>query len=159
MDDQDTLTTIRAFLEISWEKWKIERLRDLTVPLSTGMCRFSSIFLHPILEDRTGRSWKMVGGETRDGDVGGMMDSNGEWQPHYWLTDGNMIVDVTADQFGHDPIILTDYADPRYRANLTSLELRWHIADASITPAAWHRDFADFTPDDLIARSSPAAPC
>lgn len=132
---------VRAFLEPLWETWKIERNRDTSAPPSASMCRFTAIFLKPILEENTGRRWKIAGGYEWMGDNGGMIDPHGVWRSHYWLTDGETIVDITADQFGHHPVIVTDHQDVRYRANFSSAEIRRHVADANLTPAAWRRIF------------------
>jgi hypothetical protein len=41
-------------------------------------------------------------------------DENGEWFSHAWLRQGDVIVDITADQFpGNAPVIVTD-ASPWY---------------------------------------------
>ncbi len=53
---------------------------------------------------------------TEDGpDVGpyGFFFSH-RWKSHAWVECEGWIVDITADQFGADPIIVTPVADPRY---------------------------------------------
>jgi hypothetical protein len=54
---------------------------------------------------------------------GGLVDQEGKWRAHFWvegrLPDGStIIVDTTADQFGHEPLVITDGTDPRYRKNI-----------------------------------------
>lgn len=54
---------------------------------------------------------------------GGLVGQEGNWRAHFWvegkLSDGNtIIVDVTADQFGHEPVVIADGADPRFRKNV-----------------------------------------
>lgn len=53
---------------------------------------------------------------------GGLWDRNRQsWDGHYWVEgvlDGQrVIVDLTADQYGWDKVIVTDVGDPRYRAS------------------------------------------
>src|SRR3546814_14714712 len=56
-----------------------------------------------------------------------MQAFNSTWHDHYWVVDdeGDRLVDITADQFGHDAIIVTDTDDLRYAANYED----WAVAD------------------------------
>lgn len=54
---------------------------------------------------------------------GGMLDACGGWNGHFWLEGvldcgTSVIVDLTADQFGHGPAIVADRSDQRYRRNI-----------------------------------------
>ena len=64
---------------------------------------------------------------------GGMRDPAGVWRGHFWvrgrLADGTeVVVDLTADQFGYDDVVVAPASDPRYRSNL-----RKDIADYGMT--------------------------
>lgn len=106
-------------------------------PPSTQMCRVTSAVLCSILRaDMPGGGWRVAGGHPsvsyphmsreflrrHDGLDGGMyVRDRAEWDGHYWVEgrlDGDsVIVDVTGDQYGWDPVIVTTADDPRYRAN------------------------------------------
>ncbi|MCS4088662.1 hypothetical protein [Rhizobium sp. BK176] len=54
-----------------------------------------------------------------------MLDTSGRWSGHFWIEGvvdcgASVIVDLTADQFGYDPVILADRDDDRYRCNILS---------------------------------------
>lgn len=54
---------------------------------------------------------------------GGMQAPDGTWRGHFWvcgrLADGlEIVVDLTADQFGYADLVVEPASDPRYRSNL-----------------------------------------
>lgn len=118
-------STVRHFLEPHWlaahEGWG-----EIPDPLSRWMCRYSSIFLATLLRELEGQeTWSIVGGRppkslnaTAAGEFG-MLACDDTWNDHCWVTGRGLIIDLTADQFGHAPVIVTASSDPRYRANLT----------------------------------------
>jgi hypothetical protein len=164
MDELEaTLVELRTYLEPLWKSWKDENkpwwVEDEI--LSTGMCRFTAAFLHPLLEDITGRSWEIKGGMTafhvadsgwtgkgkpnsswsaRDG-MGGMKTVAGTWEDHYWLTDGTVNVDLTADQFGWEPILVTDVGDDRYLANWKKKSVIGHMDGVRFRAGEWRSDW------------------
>lgn len=104
---------------------------------SKDMCRASAYATAQILRELTGQRWRVEAGWEyqpkyeedyhkfrMDQFPGGMLDSSGAWKGHYWAAsvpvDGEpqLIVDLTADQFGHEDVIVTDSTDPRYRSNI-----------------------------------------
>jgi hypothetical protein len=106
---------------------------------TSGCCRSgSAALLHTLRQAFPACSWSFTGGygadngplNERAGEYlnldhypGGLIDQAGKWNGHFWvegkLPDGSMvIVDATADQFGHEPIVITDADDPRYRKNI-----------------------------------------
>lgn len=169
MDDADLptfLTETRAFLEPLWRGFKDERHpgweeREL---LSFGMCRFTAAFLRPILEEATDRKWSVIGGlshfhpadegwdrtkgkpnsafDAEDG-VGGILTIEGIWLDHYWLTDGATIIDLTADQAGWEPILVTDAKDERYLANWKASFVKAHLKDVSKRSGEWRQQWFD----------------
>ncbi|WP_457581312.1 hypothetical protein [Ensifer canadensis] len=46
------------------------------------------------------------------GDFGFLSETG--WQSHAWVECGNVIVDITAHQFGAPPVLITDRHDRRY---------------------------------------------
>jgi len=40
--------------------------------------------------------------------------SGARWEGHAWVISGEIIVDITADQFGGDPVVITSVSDARY---------------------------------------------
>lgn len=136
----------RSFLET---RWALGRSHGRTGLLSSGMCRLTSAFLVKALSQATGTRWTVRGGapasdagvwELRDGVTeGGMIDRDGFWRGHYWVEDlsGALMVDLTADQFGWEPLIVRETGDPRYRANYLAHAVRDHLKGAVILPREW----------------------
>lgn len=126
------LTVLRTALEGYWAAWAKEKNRP-EVATGATMCRFTAPFLVRIL----GKKWYVAGGQANfAGDPAGFFDGK-KWHGHYWVTDGERIVDLTAHQFGAEPIVLTTSADPRYSANYTKGELREAQQHVSIRARKW----------------------
>jgi hypothetical protein len=110
------------------------------VPLTTGFCRGVAAGVAEILrETYPDCFWRVAGGfgleycsdmpESLSEFVneeyfpGGMVNQDGEWHGHFWVTGGDpdsddgLVVDLSADQFGHEEVVVTGAADPRYREN------------------------------------------
>ncbi|NTF17009.1 hypothetical protein G6L37_01020 [Agrobacterium rubi] len=143
------------------------------VPLTTGFCRGVAAGVELILREMFPDCyWRVAGGfgveyctdrpdnlgDFADLDLfpGGMVNDDDEWHGHFWVTGGDpdgdegVIVDLSADQFGHEPIVVTDSADVRYRENCllgphekirlsehawgTSLHGMWHVARKNAAP-------------------------
>lgn len=73
-----------------------------------GTCGYACYFTKDLLDHFTDFKTTVRGGDG-NGD-GGYIDSNGGIQGHYWLevvgAHDTYIVDITADQFGDEPIII-----------------------------------------------------
>ncbi|HWK32476.1 MAG TPA: hypothetical protein VNR51_02185 [Hyphomicrobium sp.] len=54
--------------------------------------------------------------------------AGGRWQSHAWVRSGDWIVDITADQFDADPVVVTPACDPRYGAGACDTALPEFIA-------------------------------
>jgi hypothetical protein len=88
-------------------------------PLSAGACLHASLVVVMLLR-RFGRGKALVrGGGPPDA---GSLDSCGAWRGHYWvevltLEGEAFIVDVAADQFGFEPVIVLPLLQslPRYQ--------------------------------------------
>jgi hypothetical protein len=158
----------RARLEPLWDEWRRERGRPDPETPSAGMCRFTAQLLARLLAEAGLGEWTVQGGSPHadygpeafrhlGAGEGGIIDPSGAWRGHYWAfrqADGT-IADVTADQFGHGPVIVTSSDDPRYRANYRQASLRRHLLDASETPSRWAAAIAR---DGYAPSGPPAAP-
>lgn len=119
--DRLRLEDIQRFLHSRWEAWALERGRP-EAARGVGMCRFSSFFLATIL----GGPWHVEDGEQHYDwssrsliGTGGYFDGK-VWNGHYWVTDGRLIVDLAAGQFGGESIQVAAASDERYAANYLS---------------------------------------
>lgn len=117
--NKEALIALREFLDKCWA-WSHEvyyntgfhRKEEKPEIPSTYMCRHTSVFLLELLSNIDKESnWKVIGG---------WMATNDQRndQHHWWLESDNEILDLTADQFGWDPITITDRNDLRYKRNL-----------------------------------------
>lgn len=87
-------------------------------PKSAGACLHACLVVVMLLK-RFGRGTPVV----RGGSGGaGALDTFGQWRGHYWVevqtpNGQTFVVDVTADQFGHDAVIVMpiNVASERYR--------------------------------------------
>lgn len=147
----------RVFLEPRWRAWKLAHEPWLLAghPASYLMCRFSALFLAAALGRELGGTWRPDGG---DGEAaarvdprevetarapGGILGLDGRWHSHYWVADGDWstIVDITADQFGHAPVIVSANGDARYRGNYLVAAIDGHMAAVERRVAAWLSDW------------------
>ena len=109
----------RSFLESIWPTWHTQGDGPPPV-LSAGTCGRSSLFLHRVLTQDHSISARWVTGCPFD-DLGrphaAGFDAGGEWHGHSWVLAGRWIVDITADQFGLEPVLITHAEDARYRSS------------------------------------------
>lgn len=106
---------VRAFLEPRWADWHLhEGSPSLKTP-SQGTCGRSSLFLRDVLRSH-GFQAEFVAGTPSEGDEG--FRCGAVWCGHAWVECAGWIVDVTADQFGDDPVIVTYVGDQRYKAGV-----------------------------------------
>jgi hypothetical protein len=88
-------------------------------PISSGACLDASLIFVELLR-RFGRGTAQVRGGGLPG--AGALDARGTWRGHYWVEvvtpEGEaFVVDVTADQFGFEPVIVLPLQESiqRYR--------------------------------------------
>jgi len=140
-------TEVRAFLEPLWAERHAPSGPPPGKPVSHNMCRFSAAFLKRVLDvEMPEGDWCVIGGNPTDGDdidpeyglPGGCRDPEGRWHAHYWLITGDygLIVDVTADQFGGEPVICTG-DDSDHRENYFDGAVRDHLEDVKWTVGQW----------------------
>jgi hypothetical protein len=140
----------RKFLEPRW--FSLHQLWGDSQPetLSKFMCRYTSIFLKAVLSPNSQPSWRLVAGRpilkeyegTAKGYFG-FCTSTGLFFDHCWIQLGGLIVDITADQFGAEAVIITSVGDPRYFPNLEEADLCREIAKLTHRPAKWLQEWDD----------------
>ena len=156
-DTHDLLTLahdLRRQLEPHWRAWKTEKGKPTDAPTSHGMCRFTTAYLLCALPAHGLRVRPRAKGGMADfhpadpgqlprfdGRPGGFQDADGLWHDHTWLevtlTEGSYILDLTADQFGAEPVLLVPAGDRRYRANWRDAAIRRHLEDVRARAIAW----------------------
>lgn len=103
------------------------------------MCRYAALFLSKIINKDLTDHWYVVGGSVWPPfyQSGGFKDKNGEWHGHYWVTNGDIIIDIATKQFGEDEIIITKSNDSRYEKNYTHDEIKRDLKYVSRTVSLW----------------------
>ncbi|UDF05444.1 hypothetical protein [Asticcacaulis sp. AND118] len=110
-------TEARNFLLPVWEEWQSARGLSPVV-LSTRTCVRSSLFLSRVLQAH-GFDAAWVNNVPRLSEEGPELGPYGyfadaRWEAHAWVTCENWIVDITADQFGGDPVTVTERGNLLY---------------------------------------------
>jgi hypothetical protein len=132
----ERLPVLRTALEGFWAEWAQEKGRP-DVAKGASMCRFTALFLAKVL----GWRFDVVGGAPLyEGDSAGYFDGV-QWHPHYWVTDGERIIDLTADQFGAKPLAIVRVSDARYVTNYTEDELEEALQHVRLRANDWARQF------------------
>jgi len=106
----DVAATARAFLHPHWLRW--HRIWGPPMPATPSQwtCVRSSIFLVRVLQDQ-GIEASLQSGQSPEPSPGimpkncGLLTAGG-WAGHAWVEAEGFIVDVTADQFGHAPVVV-----------------------------------------------------
>ena len=138
---KNALRPIRALLCDDWDWFKRDYPDHLRDPLSQNMCFITSAYLYHLFTHVGMTEWKLREGhpfvDEFDMDsnrpTGGMLDRHQKWQAHTWLEhDQGWILDLTADQFGYAPIIITKSADYRYKHNLPEGQILARLADCKV---------------------------
>lgn len=126
VDLTEYISTVRKFLEPLWikthEAWADE---PIPTPPSKYMCRYSCLFLQRVLKDAGYGDWRICLGRplspelegTSQGQYG-YRSSDGKWYDHAWLTKDDILLDITADQYGDPPVIISSSASGKYNANI-----------------------------------------
>ena len=111
---------VREFLAPVWVRWRQSRGEPVLATPSTNTCGRSSLFLRDVLRSE-GFSAEWTSGVPRLAEEGADIGPFGffsgrRWESHAWVVSNNFILDITADQFGAAPVIVTPIVDDRYRA-------------------------------------------
>ena len=130
---------VRHFMPDIWRAWHVEYDRPVPVPLSTGTCGRTSLLLQKILQaDGYAARW-CIGSALQEC---GFFDGEG-WRSHAWVVCSDLILDITADQFGAPPVIVSPVGDSRYReSNVDPASEVWQVKRdlaASEAMVLWRR--------------------
>lgn len=106
-------TAARSFLVPHWERWHVAWGPPAPSRPSQWTCVRSSLLLVRALNNR-GVHAAFRSGQPVDGQRCGLLTAHG-WAGHAWAEADGFIIDITADQFGHAPVIVTPIYDPAYR--------------------------------------------
>lgn len=83
-------------------------MRAAGSPHTKGSCMYACILLQSMIE-QFGNCASQIKGGNGQGD-GGFIDRTGAMHGHYWVEaqthDGLIVIDITADQFGEEPVVL-----------------------------------------------------
>ena len=138
----------RTFLEPRWSMLHKSWGELQPNAPSQYMCRYTSIFLKTMLEIYSHQSWQLVAGKPLSREVEGIQDglfgfctTNGLFFDHCWVQSVDLIVDLTADQFGAKAIVITSISDPRYHPNPEAVALRSEIDKLSHQSDKWLQEW------------------
>jgi len=155
MSDRNSLAAIassaRSFLETIWPAWQLENRRKHGSPtpakMSYSTCGRSSTFVQKVFDELG------VVAEVRHGwfRVEISEAPTGADDRHAWVASGPWFIDVTADQFGGDEIIVTDQSDGRYFSDVDVAlpEFRLHRTQAILE--IWDRWLCSPFREKLVA--------
>lgn len=112
----------RLFIEPVWPQWHRLRGRPVSHPASRYTCGRTSLFLRDVLRHEGHPAEWMSGtpyaGGSGTPDAPCGFYSGARWEGHAWVISGSTIVDITADQFGCDPVLITSVSDSRYAGSV-----------------------------------------
>lgn len=111
-------TSVRAFLEPRWPVWHAAAGSPPTI-MSSSTCGRSSLFLQRVLQEDHGVEAIWRNGTPRfspdSPELGPFGFFGGtSWESHAWVEVGQWIIDITGDQFGMPPVVVTNCNDFRY---------------------------------------------
>lgn len=118
------LTPIRALLTGHWALIA----PPSRIHLSHNMCRLTTAYLYWLFQRLELPGWLPCEGIPALDDfrlhhnslIGGILTPQQQWKSHAWLEhEHGWIVDLTADQFGYQDLIIVKNTDPRYLPNLS----------------------------------------
>jgi hypothetical protein len=142
--DAMTLTRIaervRVFLQGEWPGWHIARGRQMPVPMSRSTCQTSSLFLQQVLQTQ-GIPARVVQGNDPTRPEG--IFFQGQWHGHAWVQVGDLILDITGDQFDLPPVYVTQTSAARFRAGAdtaTDAAKRARHALVNQSLSTWKKD-------------------
>ncbi len=115
---QRIASAARVFIEPVWHRWHQSEGRTVPQPPSRHTCGRTSLFLREVLRHEGHHAEWMSGtpyvGGSGAPDAACGFYSGSRWEGHAWVISGKIIVDITADQFGGEPIVVTSVSDARY---------------------------------------------
>ncbi|AWN54157.1 hypothetical protein DK412_23150 [Methylobacterium sp. 17Sr1-1] len=106
-------TAARTFLLSHWPRWHEKWGPPAPFTLSQWTCVRSSLLLARALERRGIRA-ALRSGQPHHHQGFGLLTVDG-WVSHAWVEAEGFVVDITADQFGNPPVVVTPVDHPIYR--------------------------------------------
>lgn len=138
------LQDIRRFLEPVWitthKSWGDAPVPD---PPSKYMCRYSCLFLQHLLRRHVFGQWRIELGRPPSPDLNGTQQGNfgyhakNGWHDHAWLVRDGVILDITADQYGDAPIIISSITSSKYNANLSEDDVATDLEELKKRILSW----------------------
>ena len=128
----------RAALPPMWIEWKRLNGFHPVEPASYGVCVPTSFALRNALRRAVPEvRWDVVGGRpTKRTPRGGFLSRDGKANPHVWVvgrgSEGVAVIDITADQFGCEPVVAM-LSGRSYKANATRRLLQRYEAHELVT--------------------------
>ncbi|WP_323784271.1 hypothetical protein [Thalassovita sp.] len=107
----DLAGRVRRFLEPRWAEWHLHEGSPALRTPSQGTCGRSSLFLCKVLQ-LNGIAAEFAAGDPTEGPKG--FHTAQGWKGHAWVESGELILDLTADQFGLPSVVIAAQGDPRY---------------------------------------------
>lgn len=128
----EVAVSARRFIEPIWHEWHLAWGPNPPTVASRFTCGRTSLFLVDVLRHE-GKAAEWVSGVPRLAEEGPELGPYGfffagRWESHAWVRCGAWIIDITADQFGADPVIVTPAIDRRYSAGNRDTALPIHVA-------------------------------
>lgn len=129
----------RRFLETVWPDWQETRRRQyggiIPAVMSDSTCGRSSTFLREVVHEAGLTAEVRHGWFHFDGPEGTM----GSSAQHAWVVSRSWVLDITADQFGADEIIVTQCSDCRYRSGTDAALPEFQLRRAHHVSEIWGR--------------------
>ena len=126
-------------MELVWPEWQAQTCREFCVPLpqmiSTGTCGRSSTFLAAVMNEvgikaQVEHGWFCkIDPAATEADI----------PRHAWVTADSWIIDITADQFGAHPVLVTRRDDIRYRLGTDTADMAAKARRHDVLAALWEQ--------------------
>lgn len=158
-------------------------IKDGNLTWSSGLCRESSYVLKSMLKKAFNENWSIAGGFALKKDVdarkyvkkslhkqimesdkatplfGGAIIVTNDFKvygSHWWLERSDTILDLSADQFGHESVIITKSDDPIYRkeASMSNMEALKSVRKEALI---WTKNEFDKQPENKETSNAIAA--
>jgi hypothetical protein len=121
----------RLFIEPIWDEWHRAQGIRPAIPMQNTCGRTSLFLVEALRHEGISAAW--VSGVPRLSEQGPEIGpygfcSGNRWDSHAWVTCNAWIVDITADQFGADAVIVASASDGRYSPGERDTALPVHIS-------------------------------
>lgn len=134
----------RRFLEQVWPEWQAQTCREFRISLphimSANTCGRSSLFLAAVMNEAGIKAQIEHGWFCKTDPVA----TEAEIPRHAWVTADSWIIDITADQFGSPPVLLTGRDDARYRPGTDTADAAARARRSDALAAVWEQWLARY---------------